>query len=62
MDTTPSTVRRVQDTIAEYEKMLTEKPSGREFANEVLAVLHACRDAIDSLANRVESLEKKLQN
>jgi hypothetical protein len=58
MDTTPNTVRRLQDSIADYEKMLGEKPTGRDYANEVLAVLRASRDAIDSLSNRVEALEK----
>jgi hypothetical protein len=58
MDTTPTTVRRLQDTIAAYEKMLGDKPTGRDYANEVLAVLRAARDAIDSLSNRIEALEK----
>jgi hypothetical protein len=58
MDTTPNTVRRLQDSIADYEEMLGEKPTGRDYANEVLAVLRAARDAIDSLSNRVEALEK----
>jgi DNA-binding FrmR family transcriptional regulator len=62
MDMTPSTVRRLQGTIAAYEKMLGEKPTGRDYANEVLEVLRAARDAIDSLSNRVEALEKKARD
>ena len=59
MDGTSHTIRRLHETIADFESLLGVKPGGGNFLNEILAILKAACDAIDNLSHRVEVLEQK---